>query len=515
MKKTQELRDAVERAIAYAKAQEGAREAEAFASANDQRIVRLNYTSHLPCNGVQEPKSVGNFGLGIQVVFERDGRKLIGFGSDPGDLTIEGAKRAFEKARLTAVEDPDFHSLPALGTSAPGTEGHCDPRLMSLPEENLVALGWDTLSGALDEYEKTGSLRDAVARDPAALALVVGGDVIALRERMAVFSTGMERVLSDESALILSSVSAMIESHGAKGSGWRVASSLESFHSDAGREAAGASVRVMDGVRIEAGDYPAVLGPQPMADLFNNIIVPSLRLDTLYTGGSAFQKKLGLQVAADSFNLVDDGATPGLAGTKGYTCEGFPTGATKLITNGVMTGVLSNHYEYQRTLNNPRSMELLGQDPRAWKEALYPRNGFRFGMGGGRSFSTPPSIASTNLRVSGDTAADLEELIKPIERGIYIGRIWYTYPMNGLAPADFTSTVIADSFLIENGRISRPLAANTLRVHDNAKRLLMDITGYSNRIRPVVVWAADEVVYSPDVAVGSLHVEPIGEFLTT
>ncbi len=511
METDQTLRDAVEQAVRFARKQDSVREVEAFASANDQLILRLNYTSHLPCNGVQEPKSVSNYGLGLQVVFEQGDRKLIGFGYDSGDLTIEGATRAFDKALLSAVEDPDFFELPAIGSRGLDRKVSADPRIMSLDEDELVALGWATLSGALDEYENTEALRDALSKDAAALALVVGGDVITLRERMAVYSSRMAQPLSDESCLLLSAVSAMIESHGAKGSGWRVASSLESFHSDAGRQAASASVRLMDGVRIEAGDYPAVLGPQPVADLLNNIIVPSLKLDTLYTGGSAFQKKLGSRIASASFNLTDDGAAPGLAATKGYTCEGFLTGRTELIANGVMTGTLSNHYEYQRMLHNPKAVDLLGQDPHEWNEALFPRNGFRFGMGGGRNFSSQPSIASTNLIVSGDTAVDFEELIKPIERGIYIGRIWYTYPMNGLAPADFTSTVIADSYLIENGRISRPLAANTLRIHDNAKRLLMDITGYSNRSRPVVVWAADEVVYSPDVAVGRLHVEPIGE----
>jgi len=36
----------------------------------------------------------------------------IGFGSEPTDLSLEGVRRALEKARLGAVLDPEFVSLP-------------------------------------------------------------------------------------------------------------------------------------------------------------------------------------------------------------------------------------------------------------------------------------------------------------------------------------------------------------------------------------------------------------------
>jgi predicted Zn-dependent protease len=249
-----------------------------------------------------------------------------------------------------------------------------------------------------------------------------------------------------------------------------------------------------------------------VADLLNNMVIPSLNLGVLYAGSSAFQGKLGRQVAVSSLSITDDGASQGLAATKGITCEGLPTGRTELVKHGVMVGALANHYESQRMIHNPNAAKLLGCDPKAYPDAFVPRNGFRFISGGGRSFGTPPSIASTNILLQGESSLPLEELMREIKRGLYIGRIWYTYPMNGLGPGDFTSTIIGDSYLIEDGRLSRPIAVNTLRIHDNVKRVLLNITGYSNRMRPVAVWAADEVVYSPDVAVGSLHLEPIAEF---
>jgi len=107
-----ELRQAAEQALGWARAQPGVREVEAFVSANGALLTRLNYTSHVPCNGVEEPKSVESYGLGLQIVFDAPGGPRLGFGSEPSDLSVAGIERAFDKARRAAVADPDFVSLP-------------------------------------------------------------------------------------------------------------------------------------------------------------------------------------------------------------------------------------------------------------------------------------------------------------------------------------------------------------------------------------------------------------------
>lgn len=61
------LRSSARDALAYVSAQPGVAEAEVFASANGNLTVRLNYTSHIPSNGVEEPKSVESHGLGIRL----------------------------------------------------------------------------------------------------------------------------------------------------------------------------------------------------------------------------------------------------------------------------------------------------------------------------------------------------------------------------------------------------------------------------------------------------------------
>ena len=105
------LARAVEEGLALLAPEPEVSEVEVFASANCALLARLAYASHVPSNGVEEPKSTEMAGLGVQAVFDGpDGRALIGFGSEPSDLTPEGALRALAKARQAAVHDPEFRS---------------------------------------------------------------------------------------------------------------------------------------------------------------------------------------------------------------------------------------------------------------------------------------------------------------------------------------------------------------------------------------------------------------------
>jgi PmbA protein len=97
-----------------------------------------------------------------------------------------------------------------------------------------------------------------------------------------------------------------------------------------------------------------------------------------------------------------------------------------------------------------------------------------------------------------------------VGRGLYLGRLWYTYPINGLRAGDITGTAVADSFLIRDGRLAEPLAVNAVRVNDNIRRLLTAILGIGGETRRVAGWGADEVILAPPVAVADVPVEAIG-----
>jgi predicted Zn-dependent protease len=222
--------------------------------------------------------------------------------------------------------------------------------------------------------------------------------------------------------------------------------------------------------------------------------------------------QLGKQVASDKFSIVDDGANKNLVGSKGITCEGLPTGRTELIKDGRLVGLLSNYYETQRLVHDPAAKEKLGADPKDWTSAFVPRNGFRYARGGGRHFDAQPQANPTNVIIPGDLEST-EAMCRLVGNGIYVGRMWYTYPVNGTRAGDFTGTVVADSYVIRDGKLAEPIRANTLRINDNLSNWMNGVIGVSKQGHPTLVWAADEIVYAPEVAVEKVRIDAIAEYM--
>ena len=75
----------------------------------------------------------------------------------------------------------------------------------------------------------------------------------------------------------------------------------------------------------------------------------------------------------------------------------------------------------------------------------------------------------TNLVLMGGGAADEEELCRPIERGVYVTRLWYTNPVR---PKETLLTGVTrdGTFLIEDGEVTRPLV--DMRMTDTVLAIL-------------------------------------------
>lgn len=484
----EDLKRCVREGLEYVKSQKDIIDAETFASWNDHVTVRINYTSDIPCNGVHEPKNIEGYGLGILAVFDTSEGIKIGFGSDTGDLSLEGIKRALEKAKRGAVSDPDFKSIPSPSDESPKLSSYHDKRVMDLEDEEMVSLGWCALKEALFTFKESGYTGN----------LIVGGDVTILKEKIAVGNTqGIDDF--DESTALISSITAVIEDKNAKGTGWATATHLHNFRpEESGETAARSAMNTIGGRRIESGKYNVVFGRQAVAMLFSEMMVSALSLNSIDSGNSPFVGKLGEKVASDIVSIYDDGAIAGEIGTKKITCEGLPPGRTDLIERGRLVGFLSNHYYAKKHESNVRK--------------FMPRNGFRF-SGGERSFRRSASIFATNVVIEGTREVTSEKLISRIKNGIYIGRLWYLYPVHGLAKANFTGTVIGDSYIIRNGKLEEPLKPNTVRISDNFVKLLKNITGISKEKKPTLTWGSEEVVIAPEIAVKGINLENVAEFV--
>jgi predicted Zn-dependent protease len=513
------LKNAVQGALRQIARTKDIQEAEVYASSTGQLLCRLNYTSAIPCHGLEEPKSSESFGLGIRAVFTGADGPRVGFGSEVRDLSPAGIRQALDKARGNAVPDPEFISFPSAPATTEGggrgtAPGH-DRALMDIKDGALVEAGWRVLQEALKTFDSSESLVKLAGTKSklAELGLIVGGDVSIFQQRMAIASTHMPKVQTDETSYLTSSVTSMVERQAAKGTGYAAATHLAKFKGEAGAEAARNAISAAGGQRLPSGTYNVVLGPQPVTDLMTNLILPSLSADAFYSCKSAFLGEIGRSVASDMLTIYDHGAARGFVGSKRLTCEGLPTGRTPLIQHGVLTGLLSNHYETQRLLRDPRGREKLGVNPQQHPEVLVPRNGFRLSGQGARQFDVLPSIAATNVFIEGTVPYTRDSLLAMVGNGVYIGRIWYTYAMNGLRAGDFTCTVVGDSYLIRDGRIAAPLRGNTIRITGNIKTLLQHVVGATKQARPIIGWAADEVVYAPELAVRDLQLTEIAQFM--
>ncbi len=499
------LARAVAEALTHLRSLPDLMEVEAYACRSARLTIRLNYTSHLPCHGIEEPKSEEEAGVAVRALFRMPEGPRVGLGSAPGPPTGAAWREALARARQGAVADPDFPGLSRGTGERRRLRRHHDPALLRLSDEALVAAGWRVLEGALRTFEAAGVLRET---DPAALGIIVGGNVTVRQETMAVGSSHLP-VQADTAASALANVTAMVEAWDAKGTGSQVVARLADLTEAAGVDAASAALAARGGVRVPGGVLPVIFGPAAVADLLTYLILPSASLDHLLRGTSAFQGQVGRRIAMPALSLVDDGAAPGLPASRGITCEGLPTGRTRLIERGVLVGTLTKTYEAGRALRDATAAAKLGCEPKEVPEALVPHNGFRQ-TGGLRSAEVPPSIAATNVVLTGEPAEALAALLARVGRGLYLGRLWYTYPINGLRAGDFTGTAVADSFLIRDGRLAEPLAVNAVRVNDNIRRLLTAILGIGDTASSVAGWGADEVIFAPPVAVAEVPVDAIG-----
>ena len=90
---------------------------EIYCASGDNRIARLNYTSDIPCRGVEEFKSLHADGFQLRIAMRRDPHE-VGAAFEAGDFSADSVRAALRRARSAAVVDPHFSGFPASRRSA-------------------------------------------------------------------------------------------------------------------------------------------------------------------------------------------------------------------------------------------------------------------------------------------------------------------------------------------------------------------------------------------------------------
>ncbi len=202
----------------------------------------------------------------------------------------------------------------------------------------------------------------------------------------------------------------------------------------AGIRAARIAVRMVDAQPAPAGKMTVVISNEFGGVIFHEAVGHALEASSVARGMSVFAGKLGQQVAAECVSAVDDATIPNAWGSANIDDEGTPTQRIKLIENGVLKGYMIDKLGSRR-MGMPSTGSGRRQD-------------YTF---------APTSRMSNTFILPGDHHP--EEIIASVEYGLYAK----TMGGGSVNPAtgEFNFAV-NEGYLIENGKISKPVKGATL-----------------------------------------------------
>ena len=200
-----------------------------------------------------------------------------------------------------------------------------------------------------------------------------------------------------------------------------------------------------DLAELSPGEYPVVLEADAVGTLLDFLGQVAFNGQAHTEGRGALADRLGTRVSAATINLADSPQFPSTL-PRAFDAEGVAKSPLPLIEDGVARNVV----------HDTRSAARAGAGAQSTGHAL---------QAGGSSEGPQP----TNLVLIGGGARDEHELAAPIERGLYVTRLWYVNVVRE-REALLTGMTRDGTFLIEDGRITRP--ARDVRFTDSALRIL-------------------------------------------
>ncbi|MEM4257048.1 MAG: TldD/PmbA family protein [Candidatus Diapherotrites archaeon] len=447
------------------------RQAEAFASISFASIFRIAYHSKITSNGVEEAKLLESKGISLRVLFD-DGS--YGFGSCDNGFSRHEFEEAYQKALKSKVKDLDFHSLPEpKGKSK--FKPLIDSKIKKFDAQAMAKNAWSVLDGAIEEAKHESMFNITGELDTFFSSFcVMNSNGIKAKEQNTGFDCSITSNIESESV--------------SSGTSFASGNSFENFNiRKIGAESMQKALASKNPKHVESGKHKVLLSELVVAELFNSRF--DVYLSSLDLGVSPFSDLVDKKVASENFSVLDDPFYVDSYNSTGLTDEGNPSGRVEIIKNGVFQNFLSNDYFFKK---------------RKEYEKFQPLNGYRTN----RSYSSEVSIMGRNFVVSKGDFSE-EELLKEVNNGIYIGRIWYTYPINGSTSFDYSSTIRSDSFIIENGEISCALLPNSVRIIDSFSNFMKNIVALGKNLRQAHSWAQDELVITPKICLNEMNLKRI------
>jgi PmbA protein len=406
-------------ALALAERALAAARGEALAYVVHERSLLLRFADNRPtqCTAIDD--------LTLELAVLRDGHLGRATTNDGGDDALaDCARRATEAAEAAAIgSGPGSH--PGFGLVVP-------PR----PHD-----GHDADTAALDPAAGGAALAAVfgVARQH---GLAAHGTWTAAEEQRAVATSAGGAAVERTTDAFMKVI--CVAPTGRSGYASRTAMAAGRLEPEALAERAAAKSAARGSpAELAPGEYPVVMEPHAVGWLLDLLGETALNGLAHAEGRGALVGRLGDLVAAPAINLADSPHFPATL-PRAFDAEGTPKAPLPLIEDGVARAVVHDR----------RSAALAGA--RTTGHALAP---------GGDPHGPRP----VNLVLGGGAASGLEELCAPVERGIYVTRLWYA---NVVRPKETLVTAVTrdGTFLIEDGRVTRPL--RDLRLTDSLLGIL-------------------------------------------
>lgn len=356
-------------------------------------------------------------------------------------LSDEALRRAVDMSqRLARLAPEDPEAMPEL---PPQTYGS--------------ASGWNDATAEIGPVERADAVR-AVSTPSAQGGLLATGYI---ESQVGAFAVANSKGLFAYNRATAASMTTTVRTADGTGSGWAGAAATDWGSIDAaalGARAIEKARRSVNPVAIEPGRYTVVLEPTAVGNLVQ-LMAFAMNARNADEGRSFFSRegggnKIGLKVVDERVTLASDPADPEAPATP-FTGEGLPAARTTWVENGIVRNLSYDRYWAQRQNRAPT-----------------------------------PFVGS--LRMSGGSTS-LEEMIASTPRGIFVTRFWYIRSVDPRTIL-FTGLTRDGTFLIENGRITRPV--KNLRFNESPVFMLNNLEAMG---RPTRVSASEDG--SPGVAV--------------
>jgi PmbA protein len=234
-------------------------------------------------------------------------------------------------------------------------------------------------------------------------------------------------------------------------------------------EAIDKALRSRNPTTIAPGEYTVLLEEYAVFDMLNFFAMLSFTAQAMQEERSFMKGKLGERVMDARVTIWDDGCAPEAIPLP-FDFEGVPRQKVMFVENGIARGVV-------------------------YDTATARREGK---TSTGHSLPAPNTMGPYAMHVlmaPGDTPKS--EMLKTIERGIWVTRFWYTRPVHPMKVL-VTGMTRDGTFLIENGEVTQPLknlrfttsyldAFNHVRAISRETRLFYNDWGGASRVAPAMV----------------------------